>query len=118
MAVSGGAAANDGISWIEIVADDAEVVEGDVGEVGRAGGVAHGPDAGSGSFEAVVDLDVAGLGGLDAGEFEAHVLRVGRAAGRDQDVRALQGSVAGLEGEVQGDGVAGGAVDTLDAERW
>jgi len=88
---SGGGAVGSG----EVVADCAEVVEGDVGEVWRASAVAHGPDARCGGFEAVVDLDVAGWGGLDADEFEAHVLGVGSATSGYEDVRACEDSAIG-----------------------
>ena len=74
----------------QVVADDAEVVEGDVGEVGRTGAVSHGPDAGGGGFEAIVDLEVAGGSSFDAYDVEIHVLRVGRAASGDEDVGALE----------------------------
>ena len=87
---AGGGAVGSG----QVVADGAEVVEGDVGEVGGAGAVAHGPDAGDGGLEAIVDLDVAAWGGLDSGEFEAHVLRVGGAASGYEEVRAFDDGVA------------------------
>jgi len=70
----------------EIVADDAEVVIGGVGEVGGAGAVADGPDARGGGFEAVVDLEVAGGSRFDADSVEVHVLRVRHASGGDEDV--------------------------------
>ena len=89
---AGGGAVGSG----EVVAHGAEVVEGDVGEVGRAGAVSHGPDARGGGFEAIVDLDVAGWGGFDSDDFEAHVFCVGCAASGDEEMRALDdGRLAG-----------------------
>ena len=78
----------------------------------RAGAVAHGPDAWSCGFEAVVDLDVAGRSGFDSDDVEAHVLRVGSAAGGDKEVRALEdGTVAQMEC----DRFAGGSFDAGDS---
>ena len=70
----------------EVVADDAEVVVGGVGEVGGAGTVSYGPDAGGSGFEAAVDLEVASRSRFNTDDVEAHVLRVRHAAGRDEDV--------------------------------
>ena len=98
----------------EVVADGAEVVEGDVGEVGGPGAVAHGPDAGDGGFEAVVDADVSAWGGLDSGEVEAHVLGVGAAAGGDEEVCAFDDGFAGGLGDVDLDGCSGDAFDAGD----
>src|SRR5438309_2833373 len=106
------AAVGAAVGYGKVVANDAEVVEGDVGEVGRAGAVAHGPDARCGGLEAAVDLDVAGGRSFDSSHFETHVLRVGCASGGDEQVRALNyGFAAGLC-EMQADGFARSAFDT------
>src|SRR5580704_11831334 len=99
------------VSSGEVVPYGAEVVEGDVGEERRAGAVAHGPDAGEGGLEAVVDLDVTGRGGFDSDCFETHVFCVGCSTGGDEDVGALDSGFATGKSEVQGDGFAGGAFD-------
>jgi hypothetical protein len=54
LASSGGA-----VAASEVVAHDAEVVEGDVSEERAACAIAESPNAGGGSLEAVIDLDEA-----------------------------------------------------------
>ena len=61
----------------EGIADDAEVVEGDVGKVSGAGAIADGEDVGGGGLEVFVDLDVAFGGEGDVGFFEVEVVGVG-----------------------------------------
>lgn len=98
----------------EVVADDAEVIKGDVGELGGASAFAEGEDAGGGGFEAFIDFDVAAGVKFDAGQIKANVGGVGGTAGGDEEVGALDGGRAGGGFKVDGDGGAGEALDGLD----
>lgn len=64
---------------------DAEVIEGDVGELGAAVDIAYGIDARYGSLEVVADFDEAFIVDFDAGVVEAKAVGVGLAAGGHQE---------------------------------
>src|SRR5438105_2957572 len=66
----------------EVVADDAEVVEGDVCEVRAAGAVAHCPNALGCGLEPLIDFHVPGGVRLDAGPLQPDAIGVrGTSAG-------------------------------------
>ena len=78
----------------QIVPDDPKVVEGDVGELGAAGALAHRPDIGRRGLQAVVDGDIATRVDLDAGHVQTDPCRIRRAARRHQEVAAVEGLLA------------------------
>ena len=79
---------------VQVAADDAKIVERDVGELRASGALANRPGVGGRCLEAIVDTDVATVGQFDPILFEADASRVRRPASRNQDVRTLEGSVA------------------------
>ncbi len=95
----------------EIVADDAEIVEGGVGELRAAGALADGPDIGGRGLQAVVDIDKTAVVEGDAGRIEADAGGVGRAADGDQDVGGLERLLPGGGVQAQGDALAGFSLD-------
>ena len=70
----------------QVVGDDLVVVVRGVGEGALAVAVAERPDARVGGAQALVDLDVAALVGLDAGRVQAEVVGVGHPADGEQEV--------------------------------
>src|SRR5271163_2402300 len=75
----------------EIVADDAEIVERHMGELGTTGTFTDRPDIGRACFEPFVDLDVTASIHCDTGDIEPDPRGIGTASGRDQDVAAFDG---------------------------
>ena len=55
---------------VQVLVDDAEIIEGDVGELRTARAIAHCPDIRSAGLQPFVNLDVAVLVELHAGLFE------------------------------------------------
>ena len=74
----------------DIIAHDAEVIEGNMGEMRAASTVTHRPDIGRRCFKALVDLHVTAVGGFHSGLSQANTIRVGRATRRGQKMRAFQ----------------------------
>src|ERR1700733_1132370 len=79
----------DAIAAGEVVADDAKVIERDVGKFWGAGALADGPDAGRACLEPLVNFDVPVFGEFYARDFEAEARGVGRATSRDENIRAF-----------------------------
>ena len=85
----------------EVVMHDTEIVHADVGKLRAACHLADRPHAGRGRLQALVDLDVAAVGDLDAGHLQPQALGMRRAACGDQHMTALQGLLRAmvLEGD-------------------
>src|ERR1700722_1906126 len=60
----------------QIAANDAEIVDADVGELRAARHFSDGPNAGRGGLQPLVDLDVPSIRYLDAGQLQPDALRV------------------------------------------
>ena len=73
----------------EVVADHADVVVGDVCELGAAGAIAHCPHAGGRRPQPVIDLDEAPVVSFDPGGLQADAVGVRGPATRNQQVRSL-----------------------------
>ena len=72
----------------DVIAHDAEIIEGDMRKVRAAGAIARRPNAGDGGLQAFVDFHVAARSRFDAGQFQ--VICVGRPAAGDQEMGALE----------------------------
>ena len=102
----------------QIVADDAKVVLGDVGELRAAGAFAHRPNVRCTRLQPLVDTNVATIVEADAGNFETDPAGIGDAAGGDQDVAALDVRFPGGSCRtVDADLLAGASLHTNDLGR-
>jgi len=97
----------------KVVADDAEVVEGDMGEVRTAGTVSDCPDTGGCGLKFFVDTDVAVGGSLYAGGFEPNVVGVWCAAGGNEEMSAFDDDVCAVLRCAESYGLAGEAFDAV-----
>ncbi len=61
-----------------------------MGEMGASRAIAHGPDAGRGRLQPLIDLHVAARGGFDARQFESDVPGVGRPSAGHEKMRAFE----------------------------
>jgi hypothetical protein len=68
--------------------DYTKVVNANVGELRASRYFADSPNAGRSCLESFVDLDVAAIGHLNAGQFQSDVLRVWPSATRDKQMSA------------------------------
>ena len=78
----------------QIIADDPEVVVGDVCELRAAGALSDSPNSGRSRFQPFVDFNVAAAVQFNAGKIEADPGGVGNAPRGSQDVAALNGPLA------------------------
>ena len=85
----------------QIVANDAKVVFGYVGEQRAAGAFAERPDVRRARLQPLVDLDETAIVQLDAGLVEPDAGGVRNAPGRDEDVAALDRLFAGARAQTQ-----------------
>jgi len=76
-------------STSEIVADDSEIVEGNVRKLRAPGAFADRPDIWSGCFQAIIHLQVTELIQLDAGQIQSDSGGIGNTSGRDKDIAGL-----------------------------
>ena len=94
----------------EIVPDDPKVVVGYMRELRAAATFAHGPDVGRGRFQPLVDANVTTAVQLDPGVLEPDPGGVWNAPRRDQNVAAIDLSLAGGRAHGEADLFSGSAV--------
>src|SRR5262249_13725230 len=81
----------------EVVADHADIVVGDMCEMGAAGAIAHCPHAGGRGPQPAIDLDEAPVVPFDPGGLQADAVGVRGPAGRNQEVRSLDHAVRRMQ---------------------
>ena len=94
----------------QVVADDAKIIDRDMGELRAASTIANGPDIGRGRLQTVVDAYIAARIQCDARRVEADAGGVRNAPDRDQDVACLDRLRAGGRPRNEADAFAGSAL--------
>ena len=79
------------VAAVDVVAHHVGIVNADVRKLRAACYFADGPNARRGGFQPFVDLDIAAIGELHAGQLQAQPFRIRSAARRNQQVTALDG---------------------------
>ena len=95
------------IAAVQVFVNDAEVVKCDVREHWAARAISHRPDIRGRGLQPVVDLDIAVLVELDAGQIETDSIRVRRPARRDQNVGTFDRAFVISAMDVDADLIAG-----------
>ena len=91
--------------------NDAEVVKGDVRELRAARAIAHRPDILARSLQPFVDLDIAMLVELDAGQLETDSVGIRLSARRNQKIGTFDSAFAMLVIGVDSDAIARTSLD-------
>ena len=91
------------VSSGKVVAQDAEIVESDVGELGLAGHFTVCPNAFRSGLQLFVHFDEAAIGQFNARQVQADAFRVGDTSRRYQKVRNVDRSTLAALGVANGD---------------
>ena len=88
----------------KVIPHDAEIVGGDVCEMGAAGTLAHRPNPWCGSLETLIHADISMPMDLHSGLFQPDALRIWNPSNGDKKIRTFESALA--LGSVQTNGDA------------